>query len=65
MAELLEMLLRGPRGCPECGAANLPGSVHCRACGERIRNRNPFVRLLVTVLAVGIVALVVWYKLRH
>ena len=63
--DLLRTLTHGPRTCPSCGAQNFRDSTHCHSCGERLINKNPFVRFLVTVAAVGVIALVVWWKLKR
>ena len=62
--DLLRTLTHGPRTCPNCGAENFRDSVHCHACGERLINKNPIVRFFVTVAAIGVVALVIWWKLK-
>ena len=65
MVDLLKTLQWGPKHCPECGAVNFRGVTYCSACGARIRNRNPIVQFLVTVLAVAIVIGVLWWKWKH
>jgi hypothetical protein len=65
MTDLLQTLLRGPRECPGCGAANFRGTTWCHACGERIRNRNPLARFLVTVMALAIIGAVAWFTLTR
>ena len=64
MNDLLRTLLYGARVCPECGGQNLRGQTYCIHCNARIRNRNPIVRFFVTILAVAILAGVVWWKLK-
>ena len=61
----LKLLLPGLRECPGCGQTNVPGFTHCAACGERLVNRNPLVRLFVTVLALAVVAAVLWWNWRR
>jgi len=61
---LLRRLIWGPKTCPDCGGKAYLGETFCPHCGERIRNCNPVVRFVVTVAAVGIVAAVVWWKLK-
>ena len=65
MRDLLATLLRGPQQCAVCGAANTRGTTCCHACGERLRNRNPLVRFVVTGAALAVVASVIWFKLRR
>jgi predicted nucleic acid-binding Zn ribbon protein len=64
MNDLLRTLLYGAKVCPGCGGHNFRGQTYCSHCGERIRNRNPIIRLFVTLLAVAVVAGVVWFKLK-
>jgi hypothetical protein len=61
----LTRLLPGIKRCPECDTINVRGFTHCVSCGARIVNRNPLVRLLVTVIAMAIVVGVIWWKLRR
>jgi hypothetical protein len=62
--DLLRTILHGPKSCPSCGAQNFRGQSHCHACGERLINRNPLLRFIVTIVAVGVVGLVIWWKLK-
>jgi hypothetical protein len=63
---LLKLFLPGLKTCPECGATNIAGySSHCMNCGARIRNRNPLLRLFITVVAVAIVLGVLWWNWKH
>jgi hypothetical protein len=64
MANLFSMILgMTPRQCPSCGAANFKRSTHCAGCGDRIRNRNPILRFIITIIALGIVGLILWWQM--
>ena len=66
MFELLKLIVPGLKTCPECGATNVAHySSHCMSCGARVRNRNPIVRFVVTLLAAAIVGAVIWWKLKR
>lgn len=60
--DLIRTILHGPRTCPTCGASNLRGQRYCHACGDRLINRNPLLRFVVTVIAMAVVGLVIWWK---
>ncbi len=64
MMNLWKALVPGVKWCPECDVVNPQGQTYCFACGARIRNRNPLVRLLVTILAILIVVSVLWWRWR-
>ena len=63
MSSVLEFLRRF-KTCPECGHFNVLAGSHCAGCGARIRNRNPVLRFVVTIAAVGVTLLVIWWKLK-
>ncbi|MGH7180154.1 MAG: zinc ribbon domain-containing protein [Tepidisphaeraceae bacterium] len=63
MEDPFRTLIYGMRRCPECGADNLRGQTHCTGCGQRLRNRNPLLRLLITLVGVMVVVLVVWWEI--
>lgn len=62
--EQLRRIVRGPKTCPACGEQAWLGEIHCPHCGQRIRDRNPLLRLFVTFVALSVVGTVVWWKLR-
>lgn len=64
MSVLSEIFARLKK-CPECGQHNIHGGSHCSFCGARIKNRNPVLRFFITIAAVGVVLLVVWWKLKR
>lgn len=62
MPDWTSTLRYGPRTCPHCGVPSLRTARHCAGCGERIRGGNPLVRFLVTIIALAVVAGVIWFK---
>ena len=65
MIDLRQTLLWGPKTCHACGQLNFKGDRFCIRCGERISNRNPVLRFFITIVAMGIVVLVCWWKLTR
>lgn len=60
----LRRILYGPHECPECGTQAYLGETFCPECNARIHNRNPILRLFITIAAVAIIGAVVWWKLK-
>lgn len=64
MIDFWRTLVFGANVCADCGTQNFKGLTYCRVCGQRILNRNPLLRWLVTILALATVAGVIWWKLK-
>lgn len=62
--DLLRRILDAHKKCPDCGAHTFFGQTYCPQCGERIRNRNPLLRFIITLIAIAIIGGVVWWKLK-
>ena len=62
--EPIRTILDAHKVCHECGTHTVFRQTFCPECGVRIRNRNPAVRLLVTIAALAFVGAVVWWKLK-